>query len=146
MNIFLSILPAKYPMCHPSNAQIAAYWPSAFFTSATVTFCSPKCNIYFGIKPIGMAADINFGEGFAVLKRKFFSASKPYTGTFISLIASIKRKNQLFFNTSAPFNASVLLILRRYKVGMQVLQLINKCFFHRHVAMNNHQLVSLRQQ
>ena len=42
--------------------------------------------------------------GLAVLNRKFFKASKPNTGIFISFIASTKRKNQLLRNTSAPRN------------------------------------------
>ena len=45
-------------------------------------------------------------DGFAVLNLKFLSASKPNTGMFMSLTASTNKKNQLFFKTSAPFNAN----------------------------------------
>jgi hypothetical protein len=40
------------------------------------------------------------------IEAEVFQRFKPCTGTLASFMASTKRKNQLFFSTSAPFKAS----------------------------------------
>ena len=80
----------------------------AFFTSSTVTFCSPNCISIFASNQSVLLLIKILVDGFAVLKRKFFSASNPNTGIFISFTASTNKKNQLLRNTSVPFNARTL--------------------------------------
>ena len=81
--------------CLEANAFLISLMPTRWPSKSNSTFASNQSN------PLLTWICV---DGLAVLKRKFLSASKPNTGTFDSFIESTNRKNQLFFNTSGPFN------------------------------------------
>ena len=65
-------------------------------------------------------------------------------GTFISFMASTKRKNQLFFKTSVPLQSKSGGSLRLYKLGMQGFQLCNECCFFFFISLDNQHFITVR--
>ena len=92
------------------NCTNDCLFSNAFFISSIPTRCSPNSISTLASNQSSPLLTWICVLGLAVLKRKFRNASKPKTGTFISFMASTNKKNQLFRNTSAPFNTKLFLL------------------------------------
>ena len=99
---FLSHSSGKIPKVPSPNCTKDRFSAKADFISAIPTLCSPNSISTFASNQSCPLLTCMLVLGRAVLNLKFFKASKPNTGIFISFMASTKRKNQLLRNTSAP--------------------------------------------
>jgi hypothetical protein len=90
-NIFSTILPEEYRVCHrPTNKLLLICHCSFHFLPHSP---ADRRKQYRSLhQTISIAVDEIFVDGLAVLKRKFFNASKPNTAFSYSFIApQIKR-------------------------------------------------------
>ena len=97
------------------NGTNCCLFDNMVLISCIDTFCSPKEISTFASNQSVLLLIYKRVEGFAVLYLNCFKYSVPNKGICFSLRVSINKKNQLFFNTSAPFKASTLPSFGRIK-------------------------------
>ena len=98
----------KTPKLPSFNGTNCCLFINIVLMSCILTFCSPNEISTLASNQSVLLLIYNRVVGLAVLNLNCFNCSVPNNGICFSFRVSMNKKNQLFFNTSEPFNANTL--------------------------------------